>query len=232
MSEMLTVLIAGASRGIGLALARQYAEAGHNVIAGCRRPEEAVALQKLTVLFKVTVYPLDTSSDDSVASFRAAVGDLPISILLVVAGTAGGFPQDFGTIDFADMAVTLNVNTAGPLRLAQAFESNVSAAEDAKLVAITSDMGSIERTEATDMMVYRISKAALNEAWKCVSIDLRHKGVTAMVIHPGWVSTEMGGVQAPVTPDQSATGIRAVVADLTIADAGTFRTFDGETRPW
>ncbi|MDL2403646.1 SDR family oxidoreductase [Rhizobium mayense] len=227
-----TVLVAGASRGIGLELVRQYAEMGYRVIAGCRNPATAGALTSLKSNGNIAIHGLDTSSDESVARFSTNVGDQPIDIAIVSAGVAGGDRQSFGAIDFIDLAATLNINTAGPLRLAQALASNLSKAQQGKLVAITSEMGSIEQTSSSFMMAYRISKAALNEAWKCVAVEMREADVTAMVIHPGWVATDMGGREAPVSPEVCVQGIRKVIDQLRLEDAGTFRTYDGEFLPW
>lgn len=227
-----TALIAGASRGIGLELVRQYAEDGYRVIAGCRQPESAADLQALVESLNIEVYQLDTASDESVSHFAAKVGDDAVEVVIVTAGTQGGEQQAFGAFDFDAFADTLNTNTAGPVRIAQALASNISNGQHGKLIAITSGMGSIEQTTSTEMMAYRISKAALNEAWKCVSIEMKGKGVTAMVIHPGWVATDMGGKDAPVSPQASAAGIKKVIDDLGIADAGTFKTWEGEAVSW
>jgi len=93
-------------------------------------------------------------------------------------------------------------------------------------------MGSISETRSTEMMGYRISKAALNEAWKCVSIEMAKVGVIAMVVHPGWVMTDMGGKEAPLSPQQSVEGIRRVIDSLTQNDSGSFRSFDGQLLSW
>ena len=228
----LTVLVAGSNRGVGLELSRQYAQAGWRVIAGCRTPDSAAALKELAERHHLRVHPLDTASDRSVSDLAASLDGESIDVLIAVAGVPGGDRQGFSSFDFDALADTLNVNAAGPLRLAQAFAPNLSAAANGKLVALGSQMGSIEQTNSTEMMAYRISKAALNEAWKCVSIEMRDKGVTAMVIHPGWVATDMGGKAAPVSPQASAAGIRAVIDELRPLDAGSFRTFEGKTLPW
>ncbi|MBE7217527.1 MAG: SDR family oxidoreductase [Caulobacteraceae bacterium] len=228
---MPTVLIAGANRGIGLEFARQYAADGWRVIAGCRRPDEAAELQALAKDGKVEVHAIDTASDTEVASFKGAVGDTPLDLVIANAGVYGGDHQKLGDLDFEGMARTLEVNTLGPLRVAEAFAGNVEAAKG-KLVAITSQMGSIEDNGSGGFIAYRASKAGLNAAWKSVALALKEKGVTAVVMHPGWVATDMGGKQAPTSPEQSVSGMREVIAGLGPDDAGTFRAFDGRTLPW
>lgn len=227
-----TVLVAGASRGLGLELSRQYAEAGWRVIAGCRAPEGADALAELARRHDLTIQPLDTTSDRSVGEFATKLNGDTIDVLIAVAGVSGGDRQQFGSLDFEALSDTLNVNMAGPLRLAQAFAPNIAASSNGRLVALGSQMASIAQTTSSEMMAYRISKAALNEAWKCVSVELKRKGITAMVIHPGWVATDMGGSEAPVAPRDSAKGIISVIEGLKPDDAGSFRTFEGETLPW
>jgi len=227
-----TVLIAGASRGIGLELCRQYAVAGWHVIAGCRAPNEANSLKLLTQSYDLSIYPLDTGSHLSVRDFYNSVASEAIDVLIVVAGVLGGDHRSLEDFDFEDFANALNINTAGPLRLAQVFSSNLAASGGAKLVALTSQLGSIEQTSSTDMMAYRISKAALNAAWKCVSVALKDQNVTTMVIHPGWVATDMGGEDGPVSPQASAKGIRAVIDELSPKDSGSFKTWEGDSLPW
>jgi NAD(P)-dependent dehydrogenase (short-subunit alcohol dehydrogenase family) len=229
---MPTVLIAGASRGIGLEFARQYAADGWRVVAACREPDRASDLRSLTENADVVIHQVDVTSDQSVEDFRERIGGEAVDVLIITAGVPGGNNQVFGNIDFQDLGITLEVNVAGPIRIAQAFASNLSVADNSKLIAITSQMGSIQQTISTEMMLYRISKAALNEAWKCLSIDLKPRNVMVMVIHPGWVATDMGGKDAPVSPSESVRGMRKVIAGLSPADTGTFRTFEGATVPW
>ena len=227
---MPTVLVVGANRGIGLEFVRQYAADGWRVVAGCRRPDEASDLQALAQDGEVEVHAVDTTAAAQVGSFKSAVGDRPLDLVIANAGVYGGDHQGVGDVDFDAMARTLAVNTLGPVRIAEAFSANLS--RGGKLVAITSQMGSIEDNGSGGFIAYRASKAGLNAAWKSIALALAPKGVTAMVLHPGWVSTDMGGAKAPTTPEQSVSGMREVIAALTPDDAGTFRAFDGRTLPW
>ena len=93
-------------------------------------------------------------------------------------------------------------------------------------------MGSVEDNASGGALIYRASKAGLNGAWKSVALELKPQGVTAVVMHPGWVKTDMGGANAPVTPERSIAGMRRVIDGLTVEDAGSFRVFDGSTLPW
>ena len=227
---MPTLLVAGANRGIGLEFVRQYAADGWEVVAGCRRPDEATELKAMADGGRVTVHAVDTAQATEVASFKAAVGDRPLDLVIANAGVYGGHDQGLGEVDFDAMAHTLAVNTLGPVRIAEAFAANLP--RGGKLVAITSQMGSIADNDSGGHIAYRASKAGLNAAWRSVALALAPKGVTAVVMHPGWVATDMGGASAPTTPEQSVSGMRRVIDGLSDADAGSFRSFDGKVLPW
>ena len=229
---MPTLLITGANRGLGLEFVRQYAAEGWDVVAGVRRPDQASELQALAQGGRIEVHAVDVTDGRTVDSFKGAVGARPLDVVIAGAGVYGDHGgQDFGRLDYEDWERTLRVNTLGPLRIAEAFAGNLEAGSERKLVAITSLMGSIADSSG-GAIIYRSSKAALNAAWKGVALALKPRGITAMVMHPGWVQTDMGGKNAPVTPEQSIRGMRQVIAGLTPDDAGSFRAFDGKSLPW
>jgi NAD(P)-dependent dehydrogenase (short-subunit alcohol dehydrogenase family) len=123
------------------------------------------------------------------------------------------------------------VNSVAPVVLAKAVLPLVAAARG-KLIAITSKMGSIADNGSGGYIAYRSSKAALNAAWRSLAIDVKSQGVTAAVLHPGWVQTRMGGSQAPLTPQQSVTGMRRVIEGLGPDQSGSFFDHDGTPIPW
>ena len=213
---MPTALIAGANRGIGLEFVRQYRADGWDVVAGCRRPDEAADLKAIA---GVEVQAVDVGDDASVKAFAAAVGSRPLDVVVANAGIYG-----------APRQMKLDVNTLGPVRVAAAFAENLRAA-GGRLVAISSLFGSVTDSSGS-YYSYRASKAALNMAFKSAALELKDAGVIAMVMHPGHVATDMGGPTAPTTPEQSVSGMRAIIAALTPDDAATFRAFDGRTLPW
>lgn len=229
---MPTLLITGANRGLGLEFVRQYAADGWEVVAGCRKPDDAAELRALAqgADGRVRVATVDVADAASVEAFASTVGGGPLDLVIAGAGVYGDRPQGFGEVDYDDWLEVLRVNTLGPVRIAEAFASNLEAG-GGKLVAITSLMGSIADSGG-DHILYRSSKAALNAAFKSVALALKPRGVVAMVMHPGWVQTDMGGAGAPVTPEQSIRGMRQVIDALTPADAGTFRDFSGKVLPW
>ena len=224
---MTTVLISGANRGIGLELARQYAAEGATVIAGVRNPDAA---SELKAIKGVAIHRLDVSDDASVLAFSDELGERPIDILIANAGVSGGH-ETLGTFDFANWRRVLEVNTLGPVRLAQALLPNVKVGVDKKLVAITSVLGSISQ-HSGDMFVYRASKAALNDAWVGLASVLRGDGVACLLLHPGWVQTDMGGRGAQITPGVSAEGLRQRIAEGGLAQSGAFQAYDGRQLPW
>ena len=133
-------------------------------------------------------------------------------------------------IDVAGWGEVFRVNTMAPLALAGAFRAHVARSGERKAVAITSRLGSMAANDDGGLYAYRSSKAALNAVWRSFALD--NKGLIATVLHPGWVRTDMGGASAPVSPEQSVTGLRRVIAGLTTKKSGSFFAFDGEELPW
>lgn len=226
---MSTTLITGANRGLGLELARQYLADGWTVIACCRDPEGAAELKGLSG--DLTVHGLDVADPASVAALPAAVGDVAIDVLLNNAGIfsdRGGF----GSVDYEAWLRTFEVNTLGPLRVTEALVDHV-ARSDRRIVAnMTSKMGSIADNTSGGCYAYRSSKAALNMVNASLAHDLGGRGITCVVLHPGWVATDMGGAGAPLGAVESCRGLRDVIAGLTPADTGRFFAFSGEAIPW
>jgi NAD(P)-dependent dehydrogenase (short-subunit alcohol dehydrogenase family) len=229
---MPTVLITGANRGIGLALARGYAAEGWRVLACCRHPDKAEDLKALKVEAgeRVAIHRLDVTDGLKVASLSRELADEAIDLLINNAGVSGR--GGFGETDFDRWQPVFAVNTFAPLRVAERFVEQVARSERKLIVNISSKMGSIGANVSSDSITYRASKTALNQVSKCLSVALAPRGITVILFHPGWVSTDMGGTEAPVTPADSAAGIRAVIAGVTAEDNGRFFNYDGEELPW
>lgn len=228
---MSTVVITGANRGIGLGLARHYAEAGDTVIGTARDPVQASELKSLGPA--VEVQALDVTSAQSVAALKSALGTRPIDILINNAGISGGARQTADDLDFASWSHVLETNTQGPIRVSLALKDNVVAAKG-KILTVTSGMGSIGALTSAwgGFYAYRSSKAAVNMAMRLLSIDLEKEGVSVAVINPGWVRTDLGGPQAHLSVEESATGIASAIADLTPDKTGSFLNYDGSALPW
>lgn len=238
---MATILITGASRGLGLEFAAQYARAGWRVHATCRDPEAADALNAMaagapdTVALHPTValHRLDVTDRGQILALAAALGGEPIDVLLNNAGVYRDQDRAFGNLDYAGWEETLRVNTLGPMRMAEAFVDRVAASARKLIVCISSQMGSIGDTVGGGgSYAYRSSKTALNSVVKGLAGDLRDRGITVVAVHPGWVATDMGGADAPLSPAESVRAMRAMIERLAPAASGTFLKYDGSEIPW
>lgn len=231
---MPSILITGANRGLGLAFAKQYAAAGWRVYAGCRAPDDAATLNAVaaTTSGQVTVHALDVGDGDSVAALAAELDGEPLDVLLNNAGIYLGKHQGFGETDYDDWQETLRINSLAPMRMVEAFIGNVASSDRKLIVCISSRVGSMADNTDGGAYLYRSSKAALNAVVCSLAVDLADRGVTVMAFHPGWVSTDMGSREAPVTPAASVHGMREVIERLTLADSGCFLDYLGAVVPW
>ena len=224
---MTTIMITGASRGLGLEFARQFYSEECRVIATCRNPKKA---NELNAIGDIDVHSLDVTDDKSVENLADKLRGENIDILINNAGVIGQ-RDGFGRLDYDIWAETMDTNVFGPMRVAEAFRDNVMNSEKKQMIFITSRMGSI--TEAVpNAYVYRSSKAALNMAVKCLSVELERQGLIAVLFHPGHVQTDMGGQAAPVTPQKSIEGMKNQIVALTHDDNGRFLSYDGHQIPW
>ena len=225
---MPTVLVTGANRGIGLELARQYAAERWTVIATCRDPGAAPELK--AIQGNLRVEPLEVTDEAQVKALANKLSGTAIDVLLNNAGILTGY-ESFGETDTAAWLKTFHVNTVAPLHLAEAFVEQVARSERKVIASITSGMGSISRTSG-GAYAYRTSKAALDMAMATAAHDLRSRGIVVVVISPGWVKTDMGGNGASLSPAESVSGIRQVIAGLRLESSGRFYSYSGEEIPW
>ena len=222
-----TVLITGANRGLGLEFARQYHEAGWQVIGTARKPDSATDLRKLGV----TILQLDVIDGDSVARLAEDLEGQPIDMLI---NNAGILPvqDDLPSVSVDTVERILDVNTLGPLRVTQALLPNLVEGDRKTIINISSGLGSIAQNESGRFYGYRESKAALNMFSRTLAAELGGKGFIVVAMDPGWVQTDMGGPNATLTPEQSISGIRSVIDSLTTEDNGTYRRYNGASVSW
>ena len=224
---MPTVFITGASRGLGEEFVKQFLEDDWDIIATCRNPNE---IQLDIPRNSIDIFPLDVTDHDSITRLKADLGKRPIDVLINNAGIIGQ-RDGFGTLDYSAWAGAMDTNVFGPMRIAEALIENVVESDLKQMVFITSRMGSITETHP-NAYVYRSSKAALNMAVRCMSLELADKGITAILFHPGHVQTDMGGATAPVTPKASIAGMKEQILNFTQKNNGAFLSYDGGSIPW
>ncbi len=224
--------VSGANRGLGLEFVRTLLKGGHRVSAGCRTPDRATELAKLAAKAQgqCAVFQLDVTDDASVAGFAESV-DGPIDVLINNAGLLGE-ENPLATLDFAHLRQQFEVNSIAPLRVTRALLPAIQQGSTRKVLNITSRMGSIADNESGGHYGYRATKTALNMLNSCMAHELRPNGITSLVIHPGWVATDMGGESAPLSAVDSVRGMLEVLERATLADSGRFLQHDGEEIPW
>ncbi len=230
-----TVLITGANRGLGLEMTKQYAQAGWNVVACCRSPESALDLSRLIQQFgdSVSVHPLDVTQFDGIDRLSRELSGRSIDVLINNAGVYGDTTDTaFGNLDYSCWQHVLAVNTLAPVKMAEAFMPHVSRSNRKLIVSLTSLMGSIADNRGGGSLMYRSSKAGLNAALKSMAIDLKPRGIGILIFHPGWVKTDMGGNNAPTSPEESVRGLQGIIERFRPEDSGRFLDFRGKELPW
>lgn len=224
------VVVAGASRGIGLSLVEVYAEAGDRVFALCRNPGSADELNEIASANRsVTVLECDIANARSIANACSEIGDLPVDVLINVAGIFRNStgPEDN---DFDDWRESFEVMVIGPFQMTLALLPNIERAKG-KVMSLSSQAGA-STWQLGGMYSYTASKAALNRAMRSLAFDMRERGVAVGLVHPGYVLTDMGGPDAEITARESAEGIRNVIDALSLENAGGFWNWNGEPHAW
>jgi len=238
---MQRILITGANRGLGLAFTRRYLERGERVFAGCRRPETARQLHELQATYPqcLTVVSLDVADADSIRASHAVVRSqvAGLDVLINNAGIYSSRGSDeplerLGTLNFEDALTVLRVNAVAPSIVAQQYLDLLQAGRDAKLVSISSGYGSVSANTGGFPYYYSASKAALNMFMRSLAADTKRWGIITVLLDPGWVSTDMGGPSAPITPQQAADGMIRVIDTLTPRHNGRFFTRQGREQVW
>jgi NAD(P)-dependent dehydrogenase (short-subunit alcohol dehydrogenase family) len=227
-----TVVITGANRGLGLALCQHYLLKGWAVIACCREPALALSLCALRSAYKdLEIHALDVRDLERIDALALTLKERAVDLLISNAGVFGDAQGVSDTPNEAFME-TFVVNTLAPIRLAEAFLPNLLKGQDRLLVAMSSWLGSIEDNTEGGYLPYRTTKAALNAAMKSLAIDWRPLGIKVLILHPGWVRTDMGGPKAPLSVIESVEGMVRVISDFKTLDTGAFLNYRGETLSW
>lgn len=220
---MTTVVVTGASRGIGLALCGLYQNRGHSVVAVCRN-----ATEELKALGVEIVEGVDVAALDAGTRLATALAGRRVDVLINNAGVFGN--ATLGEIDFDDVLRQYTVNAVAPLRITEALLPMLG--QGSKVAMITSRMGSITDNGSGGYYAYRMSKTALNAAGVSLARDLAPRGIAVVLLHPGFVQTRMVGFAGDIAPQQAAEGIAARIDELDLASTGCFRHSNGQSLPW
>lgn len=223
----MNIVITGASRGIGLELARQALQRGDQVFALARKPEDSPELQGLKKEFssQLQIGHLDLTSPELENQVAQATRDLQVVDILI---NNAGVYRDGETLD--DFLSSFQVNSVAPFLVSRALFPKLRKSKKPVAMHITSLMGSIEDNQSGGAYPYRASKAALNMISKTLAQSERW--LISTVIHPGWVQTRMGGKNAPTSVEESARGIWHVIGKLSAKESGAFFDYEGEKLPW
>ncbi|MGA9333191.1 MAG: SDR family oxidoreductase [Rudaea sp.] len=232
---MQRILVTGANRGLGLEFTRQLLARGDRVFAACRHPGKATALTGLAAAHPghLHVLPLEQSKPRSIDELVRETSALT-ETLDVLINNAGMLVsgERFGEISVDSLADSFAANTIGPLLLTQSLCPLMEKAKSAKVMNLSSRLGSQECTTSFGTPSYSISKAALNMATRQLAAELGSRGIIVFCVSPGWVSTDMGGAKATLTPQQSVAGLIKVLDAVTPADSGRFINYDGTGIAW
>lgn len=220
---MATYLLLGANRGIGLELARQLSARGDQVIAVCRN-ESA----ELTALPLAVVSGIDLSDGGSLDSLDHALGDTAIDVLVFVAGMLDGDSLD--TVSLENMRRHFEVNTLAPLASVTRLRHRLSTG--GKLFILSSRVGSLADNTSGGNYAYRVSKTAVNMVGVNLAHDLRAQDIAVILLHPGYVRTDMTGRTGLMDADESATGLILQMDRLGLEQTGTFWHASGEQLQW
>ena len=218
-----TVLVTGANRGIGLALTQHFTARGDRVIGVCRKSSDALEATGAQVEAGI-----DVGDEAAVAALAKRLPDARIDTLVCNAGILER--DSLADPGFEGVRRQFEVNALGPLRVVHALRDRL--ADGAKVALITSRMGSVEDNTSGGYYGYRASKAALNAIGKSLAIDLAPRGIAVVLLHPGYVATDMVGGSGDISPEQAAKQLIERIDELGPKTSGTFRHSNGATLPW
>lgn len=220
---MMTVLITGANRGIGLEFCRQYKKAGKQVIAACRKSSPELEMLEVRVEEGV-----DVGSEQAVKQLAQRLKGVKIDILVNNAGILTS--ESLDDLNFAQIQKQFEINSLGPLRVTSTLLPNLH--KGSKVAIITSRMGSITDNTSGSRYGYRMSKAAVNMAGASLAVDLKPQGISVAILHPGFVRTDMTAKQGLIDTNESAAGLIMRIQQLNLKNSGSFWHMNGEVLPW
>jgi NAD(P)-dependent dehydrogenase (short-subunit alcohol dehydrogenase family) len=223
-------IVTGANRGLGLAFVDRLSSRGVSVVAACRDPSAAVDLVRMAETRDVHVVRCDVMAEGAGDVLAEAVSGRSVDLLLHNAGIFGGAERSLLDVDPAGLRAALETNAVAPLLLTRALWEDL--APGAKVVCISSLMGSIADNGSGGRHAYRMSKAAMNMLVQCLAHDGASRGIVAAALHPGWVRTGMGGASAPLSIDESVDAMMRTLDALDADRSGGFFDRFGDRLQW
>jgi len=221
--KMAAIVITGANRGIGLAMAQHLSKRGDTVIAACRKSSPDLDASGPEVIEEI-----DVTDDGSVSRLVNALNGRRIDVLINNAGILTR--EGLDTLDWDAMRRQYEINTLGPLRVTKALLPGMSSG--GKVAIVSSRVGSIADNSSGGMYGYRISKTGVNMAGVCLAHDLREQGIAVVLLHPGYVRTGMTNMNGETEPGDAARGLIARIDETTLERSGTFWHANGSELPW
>lgn len=232
---MQRILVTGASRGLGFEFVRRYLARGERVFATLRQLDGNGRWAELAGIHpgRLTLLPLDVTQPEQFASFAETLSDHTDALDLLI-NNAGILPsgERFGNVESSDLESCFRTNAAAPFLLTQALTPMLARGEQPRVLNISSELGSIAHRKGFSTPSYCISKAALNMATRLLSFELAQRGIGSVVMHPGWVKTDMGGPSAPLAVTDSVRAMIALIDALKPEQYGSFLSVDGSQLPW
>ena len=229
---MSTALITGANRGLGLEFCRQLRNRGWTVHA-CARD-----LANAPIVPGAVWHKLDVSDFAAIDSLARELDGEAIDLLVNNAGVAPRQSSDLTNLDYDMWRDVVNINTLAPIKMIEAFIGHIASSKRKLIASVSSELGSMTSTQDSGLgrsgpwLPYRVSKAALNMAHLAIGDQLKERAITAVLLHPGWVATTLGGTHAPMSAAASVHALLAVLDGVTAADHGKFLSYDGRNIPW
>ena len=235
LPAMESILVTGASRGIGFEFIRQHDEQGWRVFATCRDPSSADRLRAIAEGSegRVSLHALDVTNHPQIEALAEELGHEAIDILVNKRGFGWAPPhyETFGNTKYECWAAVMQTNLLGVMKVSETFVEHVASSNRKIISALSAGMASVTNTESGDTHIYRTSKAGVNMLVKVMAEYLRDRGTITVALSPGWVNTEMG-TAATVMVDDSIRAMRGILDRLTPAESGQYVYIDGHRLPY
>ncbi len=235
---MKRIFITGGTRGLGLEMVRQYAQQDNvHIFATYRDEHHAHALQSLARQHAphIDLVPLDVSDEQSINNLPKHIENKTNGLDILINNAAINPKDDtqtIGNLGMEGFLQVLRVNTVAPALIVQSLLPFLKSGHNPRIINISSDMASLEHRTYGGSHAYCASKAALNMISRGLASDLAPYNIIVLALDPGWVRTDMGGQNAPLSPEDSISGVIKVIDGLTMRQSGHYMNYRGKNLPW